>query len=329
MHFKASAAARAATAVVALTSIAYLPGAYGQPANFPTRPMRIVVPFTPGGASDVTARLIAEKMTNAFKQSVVVENRPSAGGIVGTDVVAKASPDGYTLGFVSISHAVKPGIYPKLPYDTMRDFTYLTMTADVGLVLVANNTLPVSSTADLIALAKKDPGKISYASSGAGSSLHLAMELLISKTGMKLIHVPYKGSTQAHPDVLSGQVPVMIDTILAISPHIKSGRVKALGVTAKKRSQLLPDVPPIADTVPGYEAGSWGGMIAPARLPADLKQKIHGEIVRALKASDVRDKLAALGADVVANSPEEFARFIQAEITKWAVVTKAAGIKAE
>ena len=138
------------------------------------------------------------------------------------------------------------------------------MTADVGLVLVANNTLPVSSTADLVALAKKDPGKISYASSGAGSSLHLAMELLVSKTGMRLIHVPYKGSTQAHPDLLSGQVPVMIDTILAITPHIKSGRVKALGVTAKKRSQLLPDVPPIADSVPGYEAGSWGGMIAPA-----------------------------------------------------------------
>jgi tripartite-type tricarboxylate transporter receptor subunit TctC len=329
MHLKARAAARAAAAAVALTSIAYLPGAYGQAASFPTRPMRIVVPFTPGGASDVTARLIAEKMTNAFRQSVVVENRPSAGGIVGTDVVAKASPDGYTLGFVSIGHAVKPGIYPKLPYDTIRDFTYLTMTADVGLVLVANNTLPVSSTADLIALAKKEPGKISYASSGAGSSLHLAMELLVSRTGMKLTHVPYKGSTQAHPDVLSGQVPVMIDTILAITPHVKSGRVKALGVTAKKRSRLLPDVPTIADTVPGYEAGSWGGMIAPPRLPADLKQKIHGEIVRALNAPDVRDKLAALGADVVANSPEEFARFVQAEIAKWAVVTKAAGIKAE
>jgi tripartite-type tricarboxylate transporter receptor subunit TctC len=259
----------------------------------------------------------------------VVENRPSSGGIVGTDVVAKASPDGYTLGFVSISHAVKPGMYSKLPYDTMKDFTYLTMTANVGMVLVVNNAVPASSVADFIALAKREPGKLSYASSGSGSSLHLATELLASKTGIRMIHVPYKGSTQAHPDVLSGQVPVMIDTILAILPHIKAGRVRALGVTAKTRSALLPDVPSISETVPGYEAGSWGGMVAPARLTPDIKRKLHGEIVRSLKMPDVRERLASLGADVVANSPEEFTDFVSAEIRKWAVVTKAAGIKAE
>ena len=309
--------------------MAHVSTADAQAGNFPTRPIRIVVPFTPGGASDVTARLVAEKLTQAWKQSVVVENRPSSGGIVGTDVVAKATPDGYTLGMVSVSHAVKPGLYSKLPYDTIKDFTYITMTADVGLVLVVNPSLPASSVQDFIALAKKEPGKIAYAHAGSGSSLHLAMELLIAKTGIRLTGVPYKGSTQAHPDVLSGQVPAMVDTILAIIPHIKSGRVRALGVTAKKRSSLLPDVPPIGDAVPGYEAGSWGGVIAPARLPADIKQKVHAEIVRALKMPDVRDKLAALGADVVANSPQEFEKFVHAEIQKWTAVTKAAGIKVE
>jgi tripartite-type tricarboxylate transporter receptor subunit TctC len=315
--------------VLSLVAVAHTPAAHAQAAAYPSRPIRIVVPFTPGGASDVTARLVAEKMTNAWKQSVIVENRPSSGGIVGTDVVAKSTPDGYTLGLVAISHAVKPGMYSKLPYDTIKDFTYLTMTANVGLVMAVANSVPANTTAELIALAKREPGKLAYASSGSGTSLHLATELLASQTGIRMIHVPYKGSTQAHPDLISGQVQVMIDTILAVIPHIKAGRVKALAVTAKTRSQLLPDVPPMSDTVPGYEAGSWGGMIAPARLPPEIKQKLHAEIVRALTMPDVRERLASLGADVVANSPEEFARFVQAEIKKWAVVTKAAGIKAE
>lgn len=316
-------------AAVLCVAIAHTSAAYGQAASFPNRPIRIVVPFTPGGAADVTARLVGDKLSATWKQPVVVENRPSSGGIVGTDVVAKATPDGYTLGMVSVSHAVKPGIYAKLPYDTVKDFTYLTMSANVGMVMVVSNGVVANSTQELIALAKREPGKLAYASAGAGSSGHLATELFLSSAGIRMVHVPYKGSTQAHPDVLSGQVQVMTDTILAMSPHIKAGRVKALGVTSKSRSALLPDVPTISDAVPGYEAGSWGGVVAPARLPADIKQKLHGEIVRALTMPDVRDRLAGLGADVVANSPEDFSKFVQAEIRKWGAVTKAANIKVE
>jgi len=303
--------------------------AHGAVADFPRQPIRIVVPFTAGGASDVTARLVGEKLTAAWKQPVVVENRPSSSGIVGTDIIAKANPDGYTLGMVTVGHAIRPGIYARLPYDTMKDFTYLTMTANVELVMVVALSVAAHSVHELIALAKREPGKLSYASPGAGTSGHLAMELFLTSAGIRMVHVPYKGSTQAHPDVLSGRVQVMTDTILAIGPHIKAGRVRAVGVTAKTRSALLPDVPPIADALPGYEAGSWGGVVAPARLPADIRQKLHAEIVRALKAPDVRDRLAAMGAQVVTNSPEEFTNFVLAEIRKWGAVTKAAGIKAE
>jgi tripartite-type tricarboxylate transporter receptor subunit TctC len=303
--------------------------AYGAEASFPKHPIRIVVPFTAGGAADVTARLVGDKLSAAWKQPVVVENRPSAGGIAGTDIVAKAAPDGYTLGMISVSHALKPGIYAKLPYDTVKDFTYLTMSANVGLVMVVSNSVAANSIQELIALAKREPGKLAYASSGAGSSGHLATELFLISAGIRMVHVPYKGSTQAHPDLLSGRVQVMTDTILAVSPHIKAGRVKALGVTAKSRSALLPDVPSISDAIPGYEAGSWGGVVAPARLPADIKQKLHDEIVRALTTPDVRDRLASLGAEVVANSSVEFSKFVQAEIRKWGAVTKAAGIKVE
>jgi len=303
--------------------------AHGAAADFPRQPIRIVVPFTAGGAADVTARLVGEKLTAVWKQSVVVENRPSSGGIVGTDIVAKANPDGHTLGMISVGHAVRPGIYAKLPYDSFKDFTFLTMTANVELVMVAATSVPANTTQELIALAKREPGKLSYASPGAGTSGHLAMELFLTSAGIRMVHVPYKGSTQAHPDVISGRVQVMTDTILAIGPHIKAGRVRALGVTAKARSPLLPDVPPIADALPGYEAGSWGGVVAPARLAADIRQKLHAEIVRALTVPDVRDRLAAMGATVVANSPEEFTKFVLAEIRKWGAVTKAAGIKAE
>ncbi len=331
MHCKQSVVFElsAVFAAVLCVAMAQTSAAYGQAASFPNRPIRIVVPFTPGGAADVTARLVGDKLSATWKQPVVVENRPSSGGIVGTDVIAKATPDGYTLGMVSVSHAVKPGIYAKLPYDTVKDFTFLTMSANVGMVMVVSNSVAANSTQELIALAKREPGKLAYASAGAGSSGHLATELLLSSAGIRMVHVPYKGSTQAHPDLLSGQVQVMTDTILAMSPHIKAARVKALGVTAKSRSALLPDVPAISDAVPGYEAGSWGGVVAPARLPADIKQKLHGEIVRALTMPDVRNRLALLGADVVANSPEDFSKFVQAEIKKWGAVTKAANIKVE
>lgn len=300
-----------------------------QPAPYPNRPVRIIVPYPPGGASDVTARVIADKLTQLWKQSVIVENRPGATGILGTDLVAKAPPDGYTIGLVASSQSINAVVNSKLPYDTLKDFTYITQTASVPLVLVAASGFPAATAPELIALARKEPGRQSYASSGPGGAPHLAAELFKASTGTDLLHVPYKGSTQAHPDVLSGQVGVMFDTIVAVTPLLKGGRLKALATTGKARSTLLPDVPTVAETVPGYEASSWGGLIGPAGIPEEIVRKINADAVATLRTPEVKERLAQLGADVVANSPAEFAQVIRTEIDKWGKVVRAAGIKTE
>ncbi|MBA3774926.1 MAG: tripartite tricarboxylate transporter substrate binding protein [Betaproteobacteria bacterium] len=300
-----------------------------QTAPYPSKPVRIIVPYPPGGASDITARVVADKLTQMWKQSVIVDNRPGATGILGTDLVAKAAPDGYTLGLVASSQAINAVVNTKLPYDTLKDFSYITETASVPLVLVAASGFPATTATELIALAKKEPGRISYASSGPGGAPHLAAELFKSSTGTDMLHVPYKGSTQAHPDLLSGQVGIMFDTIVAVMPHLKSGRLKALATTGKTRSTLLPDVAAVAETVPGYEASSWGGIIGPAGIPEEVVRKINADIVATLKTPEVKERLAQLGADVVANSPAEFAQVIRLEIDKWGKVVRAAGVKAE
>ncbi|MGI8896274.1 MAG: tripartite tricarboxylate transporter substrate binding protein [Casimicrobiaceae bacterium] len=300
-----------------------------QTAPYPSKPVRIIVPYPPGGASDITARVLADKLTQMWKQSVIVDNRPGATGILGTDLVAKAAPDGYTLGLVASSQAINAVVNSKLPYDTLKDFSYITETASVPLVLVAASGFPAATAPELVALAKKEPGRISYASSGPGGAPHLAAELFKSSTGTDLLHVPYKGSTQAHPDLLSGQVGIMFDTIVAVMPHLKSGRLKALATTGKTRSTLLPDVATVAETVPGYEASSWGGIIGPAGTPEEVVRKINADVVATLKTPEVKERLAQLGADVVANSPAEFAQVIRLEIDKWGKVVRAAGVKAE
>jgi len=300
-----------------------------QTAPYPSKPVRIIVPYPPGGASDITARVLADKLTQMWKQSVIVDNRPGATGILGTDLVAKAAPDGYTLGLVASSQAINAVVNSKLPYDTLKDFTYVTETASVPLVLVAASGFSAATAPELVALAKKEPGRIGYASSGTGGAPHLAAELFKSSTGTDLLHVPYKGSTQAHPDLLSGQVGIMFDTIVAVMPHLKSGRLKALATTGKTRSTLLPDVATVAETVPGYEASSWGGIIGPAGIPEEVVRKINADVVATLKTPEVKERLAQLGADVVANSPAEFAQVIRLEIDKWGKVVRAAGVKAE
>ncbi|MEJ7669681.1 MAG: tripartite tricarboxylate transporter substrate binding protein [Casimicrobiaceae bacterium] len=300
-----------------------------QTAPYPSKPVRIIVPYPPGGASDITARVVADKLTQMWKQSVIVDNRPGATGILGTDLVAKAAPDGYTLGLVASSQAINAVVNTKLPYDTLKDFSYITETASVPLVLVAASGFPATTATELIALAKKEPGRISYASSGPGGAPHLAAELFKSSTGTDMLHVPYKGSTQAHPDLLSGQVGIMFDTIVAVMPHLKSGRLKALATTGMTRSTLLPDVAAVAETVPGYEASSWGGIIGPAGIPEEVVRKINADIVATLKTPEVKERLAQLGADVVANSPAEFEQVIRLEIDKWGKVVRAAGVKAE
>jgi len=303
--------------------------AIAQTTAYPTKPVRIIVPYPPGGASDITARVVADKLTQMWKQSVIVDNRPGATGILGTDLVAKAAPDGYTLGLVASSQAINAVINTKLPYDTLKDFTYITETASVPLVLVAASGFPAATASELVALAKKEPGRISYASSGPGGAPHLAAELFKSSTGTDMLHVPYKGSTQAHPDLLSGQVGVMFDTIVAVTPHLKSGRLKALATTGTARSALLPDVATVAETTPGYEASSWGGLIGPAGIPEEVVRKINADVVATLKMPEVKERLAQLGAEVVANSPAEFTQVIRLEIDKWGKVVRAAGVKPE
>lgn len=294
--------------------------------QYPSRPIRIVVPFPPGGASDVTARMLADKFASSWGANVVVDNRTGASGIIGTDIVAKAAPDGYTLGFVALSFAINPSIH-KLPYDANRDFTFITVVASNPLALVVANNVPAKSVKELIDLAKAKPDGLSFASSGTGTSPHMSAELFKLLAGVRILHVPYKGSTAAHPDLLGGRVSMMIDPVAAILPHIKAGRVRALGVTSKKRSAELPDVPPVADAVPGYESTSWVLIMGPAKIPPAIAGRLHQETVRALALPDVKERLARMGSDIVGSSPKEARAFVLAELEKWAKTVKAAGIK--
>jgi tripartite-type tricarboxylate transporter receptor subunit TctC len=293
---------------------------------YPSRPIRIVVPFPPGGASDVTARLLGEKFMATWGANVVVDNRTGATGIIGTDIVAKATPDGHTLGMVALSFAINPSIH-KLPYDPQRDFAFITMVASNALMLVVNNNVPARTVKELIELARAKPDGLSFASSGTGSSPHMTAELFKLVTGVRIAHIPYKGSTAAHPDLLAGRVDLMFDPIVAITPHVRAGRLRALGVTSAKRSGEFPDVPAIGESVPGYEATSWVLMMGPAKIPPTIVDKLRRETVRALALPDVKERLARLGSETVGSSPAEARKFIRAELELWAKTVKAAGIK--
>ena len=296
--------------------------------SYPSRPLRILVGFAPGGAADITARLLGEKFTASMGANVVVDNRTGATGIIATDIVAKSAPDGHTLGVFALSFAINPSIR-KLPYDTERDFTPITITATVPLVLVVTGSLPVRTVKELIDMAKARPNALSVASSGAGSSPHLTAELFQLMTGVRMQHIAYKGSTAAHPELIAGQVQVMFDTLVATTQLIKAGRLRALGVTSKNRAVEFPDVPAIAESVPGYESTSWGVLIAPAKVPPAIIDKLNKETVRALHLPDVKERMARLGAEVVGNTPAEARAFLRAEVEKWARTVKAAGITPE
>ncbi len=296
--------------------------------SYPSRPIRILVGFAPGGAADITARVLGEKFTASMGTNVVVDNRTGATGIIATDIVAKSAPDGHTLGVFALSFAINPSIR-KLPYDTERDFAPITITATVPLVLVVTSSLPARTVRELIDLAKAKPNALSVASSGTGSSPHLTAELFQLMTGVRMQHIAYKGSTQAHPDLIAGQVQVMFDTLIATTQLIKAGRLRALGVTSKNRSAEFPDVPAIAESVPGYESTSWGVLIAPAKVSPAIIDKLNKETVRALRLPDVKERLARLGAEVVGNTPTEARKFLREEVEKWAKTVKAAGITTE
>ena len=298
---------------------------------WPARPVRIVVPYPPGGASDITARLLAQKLSELWSQPVVVDNRAGANGIIALEHVAKQPPDGYTLLTANLGpNAINPAVYPKLPYDAVKDFTPITLTTIVPQVLVANPALPQKTLAELLDFAKKNPGKVSYGTGGAGSSNHLAIELAGSIVGAQMVAVFYKGDSPAMLDVMSGQVAFSFPTVPAAMPHIKSGKLRPLAVGGSTRVPSLPDVPTMQEAgVTGFESSSWGGIMGPAGMPADLVQRIHTDLTRVLRMPDVQENLAAQGALVVAQGPDGFAKFVGDEVRKWAAVAKRANIKIE
>lgn len=298
--------------------------------DWPTQPIRIVLPYPPGGASDVTARLLGMKMGQAWETTVVIENRPGANGIIANEAAAKSPADGHTILMANLGpNAINPAVYAKLPYDTVRDFAPVILTTIVPLVIVTAADSPVKSLAQLVALAKEKPGQITFGSAGNGSGSHLAGELLAVTTGAKMLHVPYKGDAPAITDVMGSQLTVALPTVLAGVPHIKSGKLRALAVTSQKRIASLPDVPTVDEAlgISGYEAVSWGGLMVPTGTPVEVIAKINAETNKALQMPDVKAKLMALGAEIAGGTPEAFNTFLRAELVKWKRVADGAKVR--
>jgi tripartite-type tricarboxylate transporter receptor subunit TctC len=320
----------AASLLLATVGLVHIAPVYAASAAYPTRAIRLVVPFAPGGSNDIMARLVAQNYSESLGQPVVVDNRPGASGTIGTDVVAKAQADGHTLLMMSVTLAVNPSLRLKLPYDTRKDLLPLTLVASAPLMLVVHPSLPVKSVKDLIAHAKANPGKLNFASGGPGTTPHLAGEMFKSMAGFEMVHVPYKGGGPALVDLVGGQVQIMLENIPSTLPHAKAGRLRALAVTGLKRSALVPDLPTLDEAgLKGYEIVGWNGLFAPAGTPKNILARIHAETVKALAKPEVQERLATLGAEGVGSSPNDFAKFFDAEIAKWARVVKEAGLKPE
>jgi tripartite-type tricarboxylate transporter receptor subunit TctC len=302
--------------------------AYAQ--GFPSRPIRLIVPYPPGGSADILARAIGQKAGEGLAQPIVIDNRPGAGTIIGTDALAKSAPDGYALmlGTVS-SHAINPALNSKLPFDPLKDFTPISLVASIPFAMIVHPSVPAKSVQEFIALAKAKPG-LNYSSAGNGTSNHLAGELLKSMAGIELTHIPYKGSAPALNDLLAGQVSLMFDLVLTAAPHIKSGAARGLAVTGTQRSTVLPELPTVAESgLRGYEVSAWFGIFAPAGVPQPVVQRLNGEFVKALQQPELKQRLAGLGADPLTSSPEEFSDYLRSEIDKWGKVVKASGMKVD
>jgi len=299
--------------------------------DYPKRPVRLIVPFPPGGGNDIVARAVAQELAKSLGQPFVVDNRAGAGGAIGAELAARSPADGYTLFLGGVgSHVVNPSLHAKLSYDPVRDFAPVTLIASAPSVLVVNPSLQVTNVAESTALAKANPGKLNYASNGNGSSAQLAAVLYESMAGVRMMHVPYKGVAAALVDVMSGEVQLMFGTLVAIIPHIKSGRLRALAVTGKRRSALLPDVPTLAESgLPGYEAGSWYGILAPAGTPGAIVARLNAEINNAIRQPEVRERLAAEGAEVLGGTPGDFASHIRTELSRMKLLVREAGILME
>jgi tripartite-type tricarboxylate transporter receptor subunit TctC len=299
--------------------------------DYPAKAMRFIVPYPPGGASDVVARLIGQHMSDTWRQPVVIENRAGANGMIALSFVAQAAPDGYTLLMTNVGpSAINPSIYAKVPYDAVRDFVPVSLTNLVPLMLVVNSSLGVNSMAELIARAKASPGTLTYGTGGTGTAGHLAMELFMTNAGIRMERVSYKGDGLALNDMLGGQITTMFTTVISGEPHVLSGKLKALAVTTTKRLGAKPDLPTVAESgMPGFEAVSWGGVMVPANTPRPVVVKLNTEINRILKLPDFRERLAKVGAETAGGTPEEFQAYLAAETEKWARVAKTANIRVE
>lgn len=311
-----------------LLSLLILPGmAFAQ--QYPNKPIRIIVAYTPAGTTDILARVLGQKMSESFGQPVIIENRPGANGNIGTDVAAKATPDGYTVLMTTAgTHGINPTLYRKLPWDAVKDFAPISLVAMVPNILVVNNSVPAKNVKEFIAHLKANPNKFNYGSPGNGSTGHLSQELFKAMTGTSMQHIPYKGSAGVLADVIGGQIIGTIDNLPVYLPQVKAGKLRALAVSSAKRSPAIPELPTIAESgVPGYNSGAWFGLVAPAGTPMPIVDKLSAETQRILKLPDVAERLSALGAEPVGDRPEQFAAFIKSEIAKWAKVIKDANVE--
>jgi tripartite-type tricarboxylate transporter receptor subunit TctC len=320
------------TRVLLLATLAPLAWLSGGAAaqNYPNRPLRFIVGYTPGGTADILARAVGQKLTEAWRQSVVVENRAGAGTNIGSEIAAKSQPDGYTLFMPTVANAINVTLYPKLAYDPVRDFALITNLAKVPGVVVVHPSVPVRNVKELIALAKAHPNQLHHGSTGIGSPHHLAGELFKTMAGIKMIHVPYKGASPAINDVIAGHIEVYFGAMVSVLPHVKSGRLRPLGVTSLKRVSAMPEVATIDEQgLKGFETGSWFGVAVPTGTPREIIARLHDEIVRIIMLPEIRDRMSAEGAQFVGDTPEQYTAFFKAEIEKWSKAVKASGAKVD
>ena len=313
----------------AFIAITALPGLAPAQAQYPTRPVRIIVPFPPGSGADITTRLVAPRLSEALGQQFIVDNRAGAAGNIGAEVVARSPADGYTLLTAPASTAISQTLYQKLTYDLVKDFEPVALMAGVPFMLVVHPSLPAKNVKDLVALAKAKPGQLTYGSTGNGSSPHLTTEMLKLQTGIDIVHVPYKGTPPAVTDLLSGNITFMFANSLSVLPHVQTGRLRALAVTSAKRSASTPNLPTVAESYPGFESGTWFSLLAPTGTPRDVINRLNAAVTRVVQLPDVREKIVAQGGDPLSGTPQQVGAYIKSEVAKWGKVVRASGAKVE
>jgi len=315
------------SALILCCALAAIP-AYAQ--QYPVKPVRVVVPSSPGGGTDIVARIVAPELSKRLGQQFVIENRAGAGTMIGIEVASKSPPDGYTLLMGLSTLAINSALYKKVPYDPVRDFAPITVAASSGSIIVVHPSIPVKTVKELIAFARARPGEMNYASAGTGTYPHMTMELFLSMAKLKMVHIAYKGTGPAMIDMLAGHTAVMAGTMVTTVPQIRAGRLRGLGITTTERNNAAPEIPTVAEAgLPGFESVQWYGLLAPANTPRDIVNRLHGEMVKILQQPEIRQRFAGDGADPVGNTPDQFAAYIKTELTKWAQVARDAGIKQE